>query len=688
MMVASRMGKSLATAPDISGVTSSRLLIALLALVLFAGTVAVYWPATDNEFVNYDDPEYVTSNPHVQEGLTWAGFKWAFRTEHASNWHPVTWLSHMLDWQRFGNNPIGHHLDSVIIHGANSALLFFVLLIMTRFPFRSAIVAALFAVHPMHVESVAWVSERKDVLSAFFFLLTLLAYTKYVRSRSEKASNFQTFVFYLLALALYALGLLSKPMLVTTPFVLLLLDWWPLGRCEIKRSTMIGWLPLVVEKLPFFLLSVGSSIKTFFAQRHGGAVSTVMPFSARILNAIVAFALYIRDLFWPAKLAVLYPHPIHWPILYILTSTVLLLGITAAAVIFGRFRKWLIVGWLWFLGTLVPAIGIVQVGIQCMADRYTYIPYIGLFVMIVWAFAELVERNILPQVVLPVATSLALIICGALTIHQIGYWSNSETLFEHTAHVTKNNYLAYNNLGFYLNARGKVEEAITNYRQALEINSQYVDGYNNMGYALASLKRYPEAIAHYRAALRFEPNHSEAHNNLGNALADTGQIDEAIKEYRTVLASKPEHADAHNNLGIALAMKGQLDEAIGHFVLAIQYKRNYASAHSNLGNALAVQHKIPEAIREYDICLKLNTNDAQAHNNIANALAEQGDLLDAVKHYQQALTLNTNNPEAHFNLGVAFKRLGQSDDATQHFQEALRLKPDYVEARKQLQPAP
>jgi tetratricopeptide (TPR) repeat protein len=703
----------------------------LLAILIPAGLVVltflVFSPIVHNDFVNYDDPDYVTSNPHVQGGFTWPNIMWAFSTGqgHASNWHPVTWLSHMLDYQLFQGNAAAHHLMNVGLHAANVALLFVLLWWMTDCLWRSAFVAAVFAWHPLHVESVAWVSERKDVLSAFFFFLTLLAYVSCVKEKqkleqgkfgtrkgSEIASGnsyLWSVVFYVLSLFLYALGLMSKPMLVTTPFIMLLLDWWPLRRtagCGMRnaersspepkatdgaiQSSRLLWL--VLEKIPFFALSLGSSQLTLHAQKEGGAVSTSISLGARLLNALVAYALYIRNMFIPKDLAVLYPHPGHWPVGYVIAAAAILIVICVVVAVFGLKRPWLFVGWLWYLGMLVPAIGVVQVGIQCMADRYTYLPLIGLFVMIIWTVGELLEKSSASSdesrgfLAAGVAGGAGIILCACIasTIHQIGYWRDSETLFEHTAQVTRNNYLAYNNLGYYLSNRGKTQEAMENYRKALEINPQYEDAYNNMGYALAALKRYPEAIAHYRAALKFKPNHTEVHNNLGNALADLGQVDEAVEEYKIVLKENPEHADAHNNLGIALAMKGQFDQATAHFAAAIKYKKNYASAHSNLGNALAVQHKLPEAIREYQECLRLNPNDAQAHNNIGNALAELGNMNEAIQHYQRALELNKDNPEAHFNLGIALKRIGTTNEAINHFKEALRLKPDYVEAQKEL----
>jgi tetratricopeptide (TPR) repeat protein len=686
-------------------------------------TLVVFLPVVRNEFVNYDDADYVTANQQVQDALTWDGIKWAFTTGHASNWHPLTWLSHMVDCQLFGQRAWAHHLVSVLLHCTNAVLLFLLLDSITAARWRSAFVAALFALHPLHVESVAWASERKDVLCALFVLLTIWVWKEYARrvgsqrsavnspdgtgqdrprgSRSGKVSSREETVFsYVLSFALFGCALMSKPMAVTLPFVLLLLDYWPLGRLFAKRKngSFSRWSFVILEKVPFMVLSLVSCRITYLVQQRGGAVSTSVTSWARLENAVVAYAMYLRNMFWPHGLAVLYPHPSHWPVGSVIGASGVLLAITVIVVLLQTQRRYLFTGWCWYLGMLVPVIGFVQVGVQSMADRYTYLPLIGVFIMIAWGVPELIAfvgaavggqlRRLVPEnrqkVALASLGGFCLAACAVLTVNQLEYWQTSETLFGHTAAVTKNNYLAYNNLGYYLSGRGKTEQAMAQYRKALEINPQYEDAYNNMGYALAALKRYPEAIAHYEAALRIRPKHTEVHNNLGNALADTGRIDEAIQHYRIVLAQAPEHADAHNNLGIALAMKGELQEAIEHFQKAIRFKRNYASAHSNLGNAYAVQRKFAEAIAEYRESLRLNPDDAQAHNNLGNALAEQGQLDEAAKDYALALKLNADNPEAHFNLALALVRQGKREDATAHLKEALRLKPTYEEARKQL----
>jgi tetratricopeptide (TPR) repeat protein len=699
----------------------------LLCLLLALVTFAVYVPALRNDFVNYDDADYVTANSHVQSGLKWENVQWAFTTGHASNWHPITWLSHMLDCQLFGQQAAMHHLVSVLFHIANTILVFLLFKVMTRALWRSAIIAALFALHPLHVESVAWASERKDVLSAFFFFLTLIAYSLRFRARITHYASPDTphapplthhAFYYLLALILFAFGLMSKPMLVTVPFVLLLVDYWPLQRFQLatfnlQRATV---LRLILEKIPFFALCVASSVITFIVQRKGGAVSTSISFGARVANAIVSYVHYVLDMFWPNHLSVLYPHPGSWPALQIVACTLFLIAVTVAVLFSVRKHPYLPVGWFWFLGMLVPAIGFIQVGIQCRADRYTYLPLIGLFVMITWGVADLllhfseketeessvqvssragagVRRNNtlasprLSEPSLVFASGLCLFCfaaCAVVTSRQISYWRNSESLFRRAVQVTQKNYLAYNNLGFYLSNRGEAAEAMENYRKSLAINPNYEDAHNNLGYAYAGKKKYPEAIAEYEAALRIRPNHPEVHNNLGNALGDLGRVDEAIAHYRITLQQKPDHADAHNNLGVALAMKGQFDEAIEHFHAAMRYKPNDASAHSNLGNTYGMQGKFDLAIPEYTEAIRLNPKDSQAHNNLAITLFRQGKVDEAISHYRAALDLKPNDPQIHYNLGVALLQQGKQQEALAHYKEAVRLKPDYDEAQNQL----
>lgn len=672
-----------------------------LAAGLALAVIALFWPALQGGFVNYDDPDYLTANAHVQAGLTWAGVKWAFTTGHASNWHPLTWLSHQLDWQLFGDRPWGHHLTSVLGHGLNSALVFLAFYALTGACWRSFAVAALFGLHPLRVESVAWLSERKDVLSTAFWLLAMLAYAAYAKAVTARPLagpwSFLRQPGYLLTALCLALGLLAKPMLVTLPCVLLLLDYWPLRRMSWLSPSgendsnpsppPTAWSALLREKLPLLALVLASSVVTFLVQRAGGAVTalTGLSLTARVANALVAYVRYLGKAIWPTDLAVLYPHPGHWPVAAVLGATLILLALTAGALWLRRRQPWLAVGWLWYLGTLVPVIGLVQVGIQSMADRYTYVSMLGLGLAVVWGAAHLAARHEGWRAALAVLTVFYAALALVLTREQIAFWRDSETLFRRTVAVTHKNYLAYNNLGFEFSVQGRLEEAREMYERSLAINPNYEEARNNLGYALAKLGRPAEAVPHYEAALRLKPNLAEAHNNLGNALADLGRPAEALACYRRALELKPNHADAHNNLGIALAMQGQFDDAIEHLETSLRLKPRNASAHGNLGNAYAVQRKFDDAARHYAAALELSPNDAQTHNNLGNILAEQGKLAEAVAQYTEALRLNAKNPEAEFNLGMVLLRQAKRAEALPHFRAALRLKPDYAEARRQLE---
>jgi tetratricopeptide (TPR) repeat protein len=655
-----------------------------VGLLLVFVTLGVYWQVTNHGFVDYDDADYAMANPKVHAGLTWEGVKWAFMTGHISNWHPITWLSHQLDATLFGQQAGAHHGINLLFHCANTLLVFGWLRALTGANWRSAIVAGLFALHPLHVESVAWISERKDLLSGFFALLTLCCYTHYVREKANPSPGARRW--YAVALFAFAIGLMSKPMLVTLPFVMLLLDYWPLDRIRSAPSHKPeNWKRLSIEKVPFLALVVASSVVTFIVQQKGGAVSPLTGLSlwARVANAFVSYARYLGKTFWPNDLSVLYPHPGHWPALQVAGAMALFAMICLAVWLLRARAPFLFVGWFWFAGMLVPVIGLVQVGIQSMADRYTYFPSIGLFIALVWSVAVFMGRQPQLKPIFVGVAALSVATCALLTYFQTRIWQNSETLFSHAVKVTRANYLAYNNLGFYYSKLGRTAEAMENFQQSLRINPNYADALNNVGHALANQGKPAEAIGHYRAALRTNPNSLEIHNNLGNALAETGDVEGAIVEYQFVLQRDPQHADAHNNYGIALAMKGQVAEAIEHFNQALRTKPG--SAYGNLGNAYAAQRKWPEAIEHYRKALELFPNDAQTHNNLGNVLSELGQVEAAVTNYAAALRIKGENPEAHFNLGIALLRLRRPSEAAEHFREALRLRPGYEAARQQLQ---
>jgi len=485
----------------------------LICLLLALITLALYWPATHFDFINYDDPDYIIYNPPIQHGITGAALVWAFTTSHASNWHPLTWVSHTVDCALYGLNPGGHHLTNLLFHTANVVLLFLVLCQWTGAPWRSALVAALFAWHPLHVESVAWVSERKDVLSAFFWLLTLAAYGRYAKGRK---------VYYFLALFFFALGLLSKPMVVTLPFVLLLLDFWPL-----KRTAAPG---LFLEKIPFFALAALECVATLWAQREANSVVSfgILPFSARLANALVSCVLYLWKMLWPVDLALPYPYSRVWTFWPAAGAGCLLLLISAGAILRARRQPYLIVGWLWFLGTLTPVIGLAQVGIQPMADRYSYVPLIGVFIMAAWAIPGAWTRWPRPGLVLGAvaAGALGFLLAGAET--QLQYWRNSVALFSHTVAVTRNNILAEYNLAEALARQGDEAEAVVHYQRVLAIAPNRVEAhYNsqtqahyNLGLIFRARQQWAEAEAQFRACLRADPNLARARHNLDAVLRE------------------------------------------------------------------------------------------------------------------------------------------------------------------------
>lgn len=651
----------------------------LLAVSLMLVTVAAYWPATHHGFVNYDDDLYVTSNFHVQEGLTWENIKWAFFEPVAFNWHPLTMMSHMLDDQLYGLNPWGHHLTSMLLHALNGMLVFVLLRQLTGTVWRSFWVAALFTLHPLRVESVAWVAERKDVLSGFFGLLTLVFYARYVAQLKNQNASFK--MSYGLALMFFACGLMSKAMLVTWPFVMLLLDFWPLDR--FKRGN--AWR-LAGEKVPFFALALTTSVITYVVQQQSGAMTAgeKIPFGARAGNALVSCCRYLGKLFWPTHLAVLYPHPGYWPMAKVLLAGGLILGITALFWAQRRRYPFLLMGWLWYCGTLVPVIGLVQVGAQAMADRYTYLPSLGILILVVWGAAELVRCRDYLVIPFSLGGAAVLVLCLGLTSLQLEYWQDSETLFRHALAVTENNYIAHNNLGIILDDQGQTGAAIDQYQEALRLKPDYALAHINLGTALSQKNEADAAIDQYQEALRLNPNFALAHYDLGVALEKKNRIDAAVSQFQQAIRSNPDDPKAHNNLGTDLAREGQTDAAVHEFQAALQINPNYALAHINLGKAWAQQGQLDMAIGQYQEALRLNPDFALAHYDLGAALDRKGEIEEAIHQFQEALRLNPDDALAHNNIGSDLARTGQMDQAIREFQEALRLKPDYTNAQKNL----
>lgn len=560
-----------------------------VCLFLFFVTLAVYWPVGSFEFDNYDSADYVYENRRVKAGLTAESIRWAFTTTHASNWHPVTWLSHMLDVQLFGLNPGAHHWTSVVFHMANVLLLFMVLQLMTGNIWRSGFVAALFAIHPLHVQSVAWIAERKDLLSTFFGLLAIWRYIRYVQ--------WPTIGRFMPVLLFFILSLMAKPMMVTLPFVLLLLDYWPLERFRFGFNPEVSHhsqrsafkAALMLEKIPLLVVSVASCIVTVYAQQTGGAVgsSVAYPFHVRMANALVSYASYIGQMIWPSNLAVFYPYPGGLPGWRIIVAGILLAGITCLAIRFVKSKPWLMVGWLWFLGTLVPVIGLVQVGTQAMADRYTYVPLIGLFIILAWGGPDLLKRFRYQKVGLAVITGLVTITLTIVSWGQVKTWQSSVTLFERALAVTKNNFVAHNNLGHYRLKEGRLTEAINHFTKAVEINPKFELAHLNLGVALSRQGKIDEAIRSYTRALQVKPDFVVAYNNLGNALYRQGKYQKAISNYLQAMQIDPNYEEAYNGIGAVLIRLGEIEKAVVFFKKALQINPDYTNAANNLKNTLA-----------------------------------------------------------------------------------------------------
>jgi tetratricopeptide (TPR) repeat protein len=590
-----------------------------IALALVGVTFAAFAEVRHFDFVNFDDQLYVTANPQVRAGLTWAGIVWAFSSSYAANWHPLTWLSHMVDVESFGMDPGAHHLVNLALHLINTLLVWLVLRRVTGSVWRSALVAAIFGVHPLHVESVAWVAERKDVLSMFFGLLTLWAYTGYVDRRTRWR--------YAAALVWFALGLMAKPMLVTLPFVLLLLDIWPLRRIALFENTspsrpsrlVVPWTRAVLEKVPFVLLVAISSIVTLIVQEKGGSVSSLetVPFGARLANVVESYINYVWNTVWPAGLAAFYPLPttVRWA--PVIGSAVLLAALTFAVLRAWRKLPYLAVGWLWFLGTLVPVIGFVRFGAQARADRYMYLPMLGLLVAGIWGMAELAERWRVPRRVSGAVAVAIVIACVVATRVQAESWRNSAALWQHALAVTTGNSRAHANLGATWAALGRQADAAAEYRAALAIEPALPQAHNNLGLALVALGNREEAIAHYRQAIALMPTYAGAHNNLGSALMQDGKLDDAIAHYGDAVRSRPDDAEFRNNLGAALATQGHLPEATREFREAVRLAPLRAEFHFSLGLACAQQGSDAEAIQEFRTALRLDPSHAAARRALS-----------------------------------------------------------------------
>ena len=654
--------------------------LALISLIAFS-------PILSNGFTHFDDPMYITDNQSVKTGFNTESIIWAFTTMDASNWHPLTWLSHMLDWKIFGANAAGHHFVSLIFHICAAIFLFLLFNKTTGRFWPSVFVAAIFAVHPLRVESVAWVAERKDVLSMFFGLAALYTYAFYVEKPVVSR--------YLICLFLFILGLMTKPMLVTLPFVMLLLDYWPLGRFQKEPLPAIPVKPpktapamtdrrkskkmqikepaakitakpektrlpfparILTEKIPFILLALVSSGLTIWAQQQGSAIQSLqkLPFADRLSNAVVSYVAYLLKMFWPINLSVFYPYQNALPAWQVAGAALILLSISAWAIYTIKKTPFIFIGWFWYLGTMVPVIGLIQVGSQSMADRYTYLPSPGIIIMLVWSLLYFIQsQKIRRNILLPAGMALLLVL-SVLTWRQSGYWKNDIELFTHALNITENNFLAHNVLGTVLCEAGKRKEAIEHFQAAVRIVPQDAKNYYNLGLAYDQEGNKEIAMDYYQISLKMNPHDAKTHSNLGVVLDAFGKSKEAMEHYQTALELDPKNWNAHYNMGNIYKEKGNMDKAFEHFREVTKLKPDYADAQNNVGLILELYYK----------------------NN-----------REAITHYRQAVAAKPDDAGFHFNLGMALMNEGNLPEAALHFQRAIDLKPDYEAARKSLKTA-
>ena len=627
---------------------------AFLCFLLAAITLAVYWPAVNCAFLTYDDPAYYVENIHVQNGLTAEGVGWAFRTGWMGNWHPLVWLSFMLDVAWSGPGPAGPHFTNLLLHAANAILLFLLLKTLTGTTWRSWLVAGLFALHPLRVESVAWISERKDVLSAFFGLWCLILYGRYARAVANREAGGTASsgpANYWLAFVCFVLGLMSKTMLVTLPLVLLLLDVWPLRRLTLDNLRIASGR-LLLEKVPFFAAGFVCGLITLKLHQDAGALTPLAasPLTARLANALVSCSAYLSRTFWPVNLALPYPRVEHWQPLVVLLSGLVAAGFCWTAAQWGRAQPYLFIGWFWFLGMLLPVSGLIQWGEQSMADRFTYLPSIGLFILLVWLAADYWREKSLPKTAAGAAAAIVLAACALVTRHQLAYWRTTETLFRHSLAVTENNPAAWCNLGMSAVQRKHWDEAADCFANALLVKTNYAPALNNFGATLFYQGRVAEAAVCIQRSIALDPDDESAYFNLGQVRVAQGRMDEAVDNFEAALRLDPDHLNARKNLAAILLRQGKTDAALGQLRWILARRPRDAEILSNLGAALAGSGKLDEAI----------------------------------DYFREAVRCSPDTPETHYNLGAALLARHRPEEAVLQFQEALRLRPGYAEAERQL----
>ena len=658
----------------------------LICSIITVWVYMVYGQVSNHDLITLDDNVYVYENSHVQKGLTLESIRWAFTNTETSLWIPVTWLSFMIDFELFGLNPGQFHRTNVVFHIANTILWFLLFSTMTGTLWKSVFLAGLFAMHPLQVESVAWVTERKDVLSIFFMLIALIAYLQYVKR--------PTVYRYCSVFLIYTLGLLAKPMIVTFPLVLLLLDYWPLKRFSLipgKRSenraekfhnhpsTETINLRILMEKVPFLALSGVVSVITLTAVNKNKAfmlLDSLTP-GHRLSNSLVSYVTYIMKTFWPSNLAIFYPYESGalppWKII----GSLLFLSLITVVVI--RLRKrypYFLFGWLWYLGTLIPVIGIFQTGSQSMADRFTYMPIIGIFTIIVWYSASIMKKRIYQRILTSIFAVTLLLLLSIASWFQISCWRNSITLFSHAIKVTSSNWLAHNSLGIGFERQGNLSKAAEHYKQAICINPNYYYAHYNLARVYGLLGNYAEASDHFKAVLDFKPDFAEANYNLALTLVQQGKFDEAIAYYTHALKNNPHFAEAHYNMALALQHQGKFDEAATHYTETLHIKSDNYFAHYNLARIYTSKGNSSAAVKHYSEALRLNPDFAEAHYNLGNIHAEKGHLTESIEHYNEALRSKPDYAEALNTLGNVLEYQGKLDEAVAHYLKALGIKPD------------
>jgi len=637
---------------------------AFICFLLIAATFAIYFPVRNYGFVALDDPFYFHDNPHVLTGLRWSNFEWAVTNAQSGDWHPLTWLSLMLNASLFGAGPAAPHLTNVLLHAINSILVFQVFLRMTGATWRSAALAMLFAIHPLHVESVAWITERKDVLSGFFGLLTLFCYARYAELAKEKdppqahgnphsaethdaPGRGSRWIFYGFALFFFFCGILSKSMLVTLPCVLLLLDFWPLQRVALERNeNRPTFKRLLVEKIPFFLPAAASSAIVYFTGKEWGTMAMLVndPLPKRLANAFVSYSRYLAKIFCPINLAIPYPNPAHWPVFLVITSAALFVILCAIAVAARKKVPYVFTGWFWFVGMLIPVIGLVQAGVQSMADRFAYLPLIGVLMAVIWGAAGICLKLRAPEGAILLCAALLFLGGAVRAANQVTVWKNDGTLFGHAVAVTKNNYIASVNLASWYSSHGRVEDALKLYDDAMQMSSNDLTA---ISYSTDS--RLQTTLYNFYNTLRADELY-----NIGNGFAKQGNWDEAIRDYRRALQIAPGQQDIMNNLGLALAKEKRYADAITNFLAVVQLAPASANAHNNLASVLFAQGQYGQAAQQFRAALQLSPQDPRICVNLAGTCLRLADTNQAVRYYRQALQLQPDNPQARFQL----ERLG------------------------------